>query len=332
MRNILITTLLVASGVLLTATANAQPHTAPAKPLFGPYKHINMGLNPSTHAISGIGHGTALPEGVSVLSLAFASGECGDEHWGGVSAQALSDANIGPLNRAGLPYIISTGGEGGVFTCSTDEGFEKFVQRYAGPSLVGFDFDIESTQTEAGIRDLVQRLPLAQRNHPALRFSFTLASLASSDGRGASLNATGDKVMRALNDFSVQGYVINLMVMNYGPGTAANCVVRKGRCDMAASAEQAVKNLQTTYGLATSQIAVTAMLGVNDVVTNVFTPRDARQLARFARKLKLAGLHYWSLDRDRPCDPGATAVSPSCSSMNTVAAGAFMRAFLQGLH
>lgn len=341
MRNTFISAGLAAALALLAGTATAQPQTKSQLPLFGPYKHINMGLDLPSTVVTGTVHGTVrplaaagkhiLPKGVSVLSLAFASGECGEEHWGDVPAQTLADANIERINQAGLPTIISTGGEGGVFTCSTDAGFEKFLQRYASPSLLGFDFDIESTQTEAGIRDLVQRLPLAQKNHPTLRFSFTLATFASSDGSGASLNATGERVMKALQDFGVQGYVINLMVMNYGPGTTANCVVRQNRCDMAASAEQAVKNLQAKYSLPASQIAITAMLGVNDVVSNVFTPQDAGHLARYARKQGLAGLHYWSLDRDRPCAKGATAVSPSCSSLNTAPADAFIRAFLRGL-
>ncbi len=341
-RKILISVSLLASSLALVAcSAAAQIQAKPQPPLFGPYKHINMGLDTTTNLVMDTAHGTPqplasegkhrLPQGVSVLSLAFASGECGEEHWGGVAAQKLADANVQPLHQAALPYIVSTGGEGGVFTCGTDVGFEKFVQRYNSPSLIGFDFDIESTQTEAGIRNLVQRLPMAQKIHPKLRFSFTLATFASSDGSGASLNATGAQVMRALQDFGVQGYVINLMVMNYGPGTTANCVVRQERCDMAASAEQAVKNLQAKYHLPPSQIAITAMLGVNDVVSNIFTPHDARQLARYARRQGLAGLHYWSLDRDRPCAEEATNVSPICSSLNSVPADAFISAFLQGL-
>ena len=341
MRNTRISNGLVAALMLLAGAATAQMQVHPKRPLFGPYKHINMGLDSASHVVTGMVRGKVLPlaaagnhvlpQGVSVLSLAFASGECGDEHWGTIPAQNLANANVQRLNQADLPHIISTGGEGNVFTCSTDAGLEKFIQRYASPTLLGFDFDIESTQTEEGIRELVQRLPLAQKNHPTLRFSFTLATFASSDGSGASLNATGEKVMKALQDFGVKGYVINLMVMNYGPGTTANCVVRQGRCDMAASAGQAVINLQAKYQLPPSQIAITAMLGVNDVVSNVFTPQDALKLGRYARQQGLAGLHYWSLDRDRPCPKGATAVSPSCSSLNTAPADAFVRAFLSGL-
>ncbi|OYT91977.1 MAG: glycosyl hydrolase [Burkholderiales bacterium PBB3] len=331
---------LALAASLLAAACTTTPPQSTAL-LFGPYKHINMGLDAQHKRISGLQNGQSvaltqgashiLPPGVNALSLAFASGECGQENWGGVPATALADANLKGLVQARLPYIISTGGEGGVFTCGTDTGFAAFIQRYTTPALIGFDFDIEANQTETMIRDLVQRVKLAQQARPHLRFSFTVATFAANDGSGASLNATGQIVMRALQDFGVRDYVINLMVMNYGPATATNCVVRQGRCDMAASAEQAVQNLRAKYGLAPSQIAVTAMLGVNDVVENVFTPQDAQQLARFAKAQGLAGLHYWSLDRDTPCVNGATAVSPACSSLNAVPAQAYLQAFLAGL-
>lgn len=51
------------------------------------------------------------------------------------------------MAKRGLKYIISTGGEGNVFTCQSDVGMERFIRRYASSALVGFDFDIESTQT-----------------------------------------------------------------------------------------------------------------------------------------------------------------------------------------
>ena len=47
-----------------------------------------------------------------------------------LDAQAVADANVAAFAKARLPYIISTGGEGNVFTCSTDEGMERFIQRY----------------------------------------------------------------------------------------------------------------------------------------------------------------------------------------------------------
>jgi chitinase len=80
-----------------------------------------------------------------------------------------------------------------------------------------------------------------------------------------------------------------------------------------------------------ARIELTPMIGVNDVVANVFTLDDARFVARFVRDQKLAGLHFWSLDRDTPCEGGATAVSPTCSSLNDAPRQAYHRAFLEGL-
>jgi hypothetical protein len=129
----------------------------------------------------------------------------------------------------------------------------------------------------------------------------------------------------------VRDYYINLMVMDFGPATAANCVVLAGRCDMAASARQAVMNLHNRFCVPLRQIEVTAMIGVNDVVENVFTAEDALALAQFVRTAHLAGLHYWSLDRDKPCANGAEAVSPTCSSLNQLPEAAFRQSFLRGL-
>jgi chitinase len=84
---------------------------------------------------------------------------------------------------------------------------------------------------------------------------------------------------------------------------------------MGASAVQAVRNVHAKYGLPLAQIEVTAMIGANDVADNAFTLGDAAFLAGAARRLKLAGLHYWSLDRDLPCPEPVKGASSSCSGM-----------------
>ncbi|MES2585242.1 MAG: glycosyl hydrolase [Pseudomonadota bacterium] len=331
----------------LLACASAPPPpvaqaTAPQhRFVYGPYKHLNMAVNPQNPVATTQVLGTpqvlastpraVLMPAASALTLAFASGECGQEKWGDLAAQAVADANIAALNRAGLPYIISTGGEGNIFTCGTDAAMEQFVTRYASPMLLGFDFDIEAGQTPEMVRSLLQRIKVAQVRRPHLRMSFTVATYAASDTGQASLNAQGQQVLAAIRAVQLDNYFINLMVMNYGPAKTANCVVREGRCDMAASAAQAVQNLHSRYGIPKAQIEVTAMLGINDVVENVFTPADATALARLVRQEQLGGLHFWSLDRDGPCAGGATAVSPTCSSLNAHSPLAFSKAFAEGL-
>lgn len=339
----LVSTLALAacSAVPETAVATSAQGTEPAVFLFGPYKHVPMGVLPEQPVLRGrVGDqwvpitnpaAKSLLGQSNVIALAFASGECGAETWGTLGADAMASANVARLVAAHQPYMISTGGEGGVFTCATDQGFARFLARYASPQLMGIDFDIEATQTDTMIRDLVMRVKTAQAQWPHLRFSFTLATFGASDGSGASLNAQGARVLHWLKQAQVHGTVINLMVMNFGPAQAQNCAVVQGRCDMAKSAQWAVENLQARYGVPRPQIAVTAMLGVNDVVDNVFTTADATALARYAKSAGLAGLHYWSLDRDRPCEGGSTVVSPLCSSLNQVPASGYLQAFEAGL-
>jgi hypothetical protein len=100
--------------------------------------------------------------------------------------------------------------------------------------------------------------------------------------------------------------------MDYGAASPAVCPLRPGaqppRCDMGRAGLQAAKNLASAFGWPMSRIALTAMVGVNDVLENVFTLDDARQLASDARSAGLAGVAYWSLDRDRPCEQ-ATVVA-----------------------
>lgn len=332
--------------LLLACTSPTPPLAAQANPtqsrfVYGPYKHLNLAVNPqhpiattqilgTSQALADAPRAVLLP-GATALTLAFASGECGQEQWGGLPAADVASANVAALNRAGLPYIISTGGEGNVFTCGSDAGMEQFVARYESRLLLGFDFDIEAGQTPEMVNSLLLRIKSAQLRRPHLRLSFTVATHAASDAGHASLNAQGQQVLAAIRAVKLENYLINLMVMNYGPAKPANCVVHEGRCDMAASATQAVRNLHSRYGIPMEHIEITAMLGVNDVVENVFTPADATDLARLARQEKLGGLHFWSLDRDTPCAGGATAVAPTCSSLNTHSTLAFSKAFAEGL-
>ena len=264
-----------------------------------------------------------------VQTWAFARGECGEERWGEQDGGQVAAGQVPRFAQAGVGYIVSTGGQGNVFTCASDAGMEAFVSRYKSPQLIGFDFDIEHGQSEAQIDELVQRIALVQKQHPHWRFSFTLATHAASDGSRRSLNATGEQVLAALRKHGVQDYVLNLMVMDYGPASRKACVVRAGRCDMGASAAQAARNVHEKYGVPFAQIALTPMIGVNDVVQNVFTLADARTTAAAVRKLGLAGLHYWSLGRDKPCASAVRGAQADCSTMPGVAAGAYQRALVE---
>lgn len=329
---------LLALALLLAGTGHASAEAPPK--LLGPYKHAPQVFDAGTQRMATAAAGApqplpeALPPTVPTVTWAFAIGDCGDERWGeGIDTERFAKANVAAFVQAGVGYIVSTGGQGQQFHCRSDAGMERFIARYTSPQLLGFDFDIEAGQTDADIDSLVATIARAQKRHPGLRISFTLPTFAGEDAARRSLNRIGERVLQAVRRHRVKDPVFNLMTMDFGEARAARCVLKQTddgpRCDMARSALQAARNASARYGVALDRIEVTAMLGVNDVVTNVFTLEDAAQVAKEARAAGLAGVHYWSLDRDAPCaslEPGA---SSNCSGLPQ-APWAFGEAFFKG--
>ena len=151
--------------------------------LFSPYKDVTINMNWNTYqmqsaaatgsAVPVVGSGslvsTYLPK-LPAITLAFATGSCGSESWGGVSAAGFAAENIPQLQGAGLKYVLSTGGAAGTFTCASTAGMESFIARYASPDLVGIDFDIEGGQSQSDIQNLVNSAVGAQSQYPNLQF------------------------------------------------------------------------------------------------------------------------------------------------------------------
>src|SRR5262249_51638870 len=152
------------------------------------------------------------------------------------------------------------------------------------------------------------------------------ASTAQSLGAGApdSFNVYGDWALGAVKSIlgwsgtaaTWPGYVtVNLMTMDYGSPSAGVCVVSGGACQMGQSALQAAYTLHDHWGVPWANIELTPMIGGNDTQGEVFTLADADTVAHFAIDKGLAGVHYWSYDRDTDCSPGAA--SPTCNSLGT---------------
>ncbi|HEY8089307.1 MAG TPA: glycosyl hydrolase, partial [Polyangiaceae bacterium] len=91
---------------------------------------------------------------------------------------------------------------------------------------------------------------------------------------------------------------------------------------------QAAYNLHDHWGVPFSAIELTPMIGQNDASSEQFTLGDADTVAHFAESQGLAGVHYWSYDRDVDC--GAGSASATCNSMGNGYAGphGFLKRFL----
>jgi hypothetical protein len=319
--------------------------------MFGAYKDTSINMNWNTNLISTSVSGSNVSfasdyaaAGGKNVSLAFAVGECGRESWGGVPGATMAAANVDALDKAGVDYILSTGGAAGQFTCGTEAGMSTFIDRWMSPHLVGVDFDIEAGQSEATINALVQRIKDVQGKYPGLRFSLTLATSAANAGASVatslgaqapvSLNVLGTTAIQAVrNVFGANwpaNVTVNLMTMDYGNTGPGVCVVQNGQCQMGQSAIQAAFNLRDKFGVPFSNIELTPMIGGNDTQGETFTLADADTVSQFALKQGLAGVHYWSYDRDRDCPPGAA--SPICNSMGGAGTRGFLARFkAQGL-
>jgi hypothetical protein len=68
------------------------------------------------------------------------------------------------------------------------------------------------------------------------------------------------------------------------------------------------------------------MIGGNDVQSEQFTLADADALAAFALSKGLAGIHFWSYDRDTDCPPGSA--SATCNSLGGAGTHGFLKRFL----
>jgi len=311
--------------------------------LFSPYKDITINMNWNTDVMQSAVTGSAIPvvgagslvsshvPNLGAITLAFASGECGSENWGGVTRTGFASANIQALSNAGVNYVVSTGGQAGTFTCSSHAGMQTFIDTYMSAHMVGVDFDMEGGQTAGDISNLISQVAYAETLYPNLRFSFTLATLAASDGSFGGLNSLGDSVVRAIQNAHLAHYAINLMVMDYGGASAFNCVVSGGQCQMGQSAIQAALNLQHTYGIPASQIELTPMIGMNDVASEVFTLADVDTITSYAAAHGMAGLHFWSLDRDTPCPGASSSASSTCNSVSGSTALQYTQRFLHDL-
>ena len=302
--------------------------------VFGSYKDVTVNMDWNVDQISTSVTGTrspvlnVMPARQASLTWAFASGECGSENWAGVTPSALVAQNVNQWVSAGRKYIVSTGGANGVFTCGSDANFEAFIQRYNSTSLQGIDFDIEGGQSQAVIDALVARVKVAQANHPNLRFSFTLATLGGNAPQ--SLGQIGVNVMNSIKSQGLTGYYINLMAMDYGSAIASNCTLgSSGKCDMAQSAINSAVNLHNYWGVPYGQIEITPMIGGNDATDEVFTIANVDTLSTWVKANGIAGIHFWSLDRDVDCAPGSA--SATCNSYGSAGTWGFTNAFISDL-
>ncbi|WP_330339792.1 glycoside hydrolase family 18 protein [Streptomyces sp. NBC_00557] len=278
---------------------------------FAPY--VDTSLYPAFDLV-----GAADATGVKNYNLAFVTdgGGCTPK-WGGVT-DLTSDAvaaQIGSLRAKGGDVRVSFGGASGSELATTCSSADALAAAY-GKAIDAFkltkvDFDVEGgalPNTAANTRR-AQAIAKLQQQHPGLDVSFTLPVLPQG------LTQDGVNLLSDAKSNGVKIGAVNIMAMDYGPSFNGDM---GDLAEQAATATQA--QVKSVLGLSDSAawktVAVTPMIGVNDVSSEVFKVDDATQLVNFAKSKGLGGLSMWSAARDRQCDGGAkNSADPTCSSI-----------------
>ncbi len=198
----------ISSGKAVNVSISLAP---PVTNVFSAYKDAGVNLNWSGSAIGSWGayemgttagsmnknSATSLvnalkTNSINTVTWAFATGDCSSEAWVGVPVSSFIQANVNAAVANNIGYIVSTGRAGGPFTCGSTANMIAFAKRYMSSNLVGFDFDIEGNQIRpAQLSSLISSIAGLQKAYPNIRISFTLATLASTDGQHVAVVDSG---------------------------------------------------------------------------------------------------------------------------------------------
>ncbi|GAY17518.1 hypothetical protein MSZK_42440 [Mycobacterium sp. shizuoka-1] len=321
----------IATGSAVATITNDDTATTPGgtaqwgKAFFAPY--VDMGAWPVPNLL-----GLSKTYGTSLMTLGFMQADAnGNLAWAGLAAlepnsttdQAKAiNASIAEFKAAGGDVMISFGGASGTSLAQVYAAKGRSAQDLANAyaavvdtyGVTHIDFDIEGAAVAdpASIALNSQALALLQKAKPDLQIWYTLPVLPTG------LTADGVNVVDSAVKAGVKLAGVNVMAMDYGesaaPTSGPNAKTMGAYAIQAAqSTYSQMSTLYAKYGqsFAWSQIGVTPMLGVNDVLTEVFTVADAQALEDFARTKGIGMLSMWQVLRDTPGTLGQASTGAS---------------------
>ncbi|TQS44713.1 cellulose binding domain-containing protein [Cryptosporangium phraense] len=311
----------------------AAPSAAPPAgsssdgPIFSPY--VDVLLNPPFDLAD-----AAARTGVRRYTLGFlvAADGCAPS-WGGVlpvGDPGLAE-RIAALRSAGGDVRIAFGGANGpelATVCDTPDdladAYQRAIDAYDA-TMVDFDVEGGALADSSANAKRAAAIGILRARNRGLDVSVTLPALPQG------LTQAGVDLLAGAADAGIDFDAVNLMAMDYGDAAAPDPDGRMGRfaIDAVTAAQAQVRGV---FGLSDDEawrrLAVTPMIGVNDVATEVFSLTDAAAVARFVREKNLAWYAMWSANRDVPCPGGPRpAAQPTCSGV-AQEQSAFTGAFL----
>ena len=280
--------------------------------MFSPY--IDMAMSNAADLA-----GISAASGITNFTLAFvlASNEgIGWQGWGSIDDDTLFNGttilqHVQDIQAAGGNITISFGGAAGTeaalvatSAAQLQAQYQSVIDRYGIDSI---DFDIEGAavqnQKSLVLRD--QAIAGLQAANPDLKVSFTLPVLPTG------LTADGLHVLQQAMADGVRVDMVNIMAMDYGTSVDNN-----GQMGLSAiQASESTQQQLAAIGL-DAKIGITPMIGVNDIVSEVFKLSDAQMLVDYAANdPDVAMLSMWSVARDNGNTAGIPAATPDSSGI-----------------
>jgi chitinase len=254
--------------------------------------------------------------GLKAFQLAFilapGGGGCSPT-WGGTSAVS-SDTAVGNVISAirakGGDVSVSIGGYGGTKlgqacsdAASTAAAYQQVINKY---QLKAMDFDLEEPEYEnsAAVAHEIGAAKILQQNNPGLFVSVTTAGTAA---------GTGWFGQQMLNEARAQGFTPNnFSIMPFDGGF-------NGAASQTAALTAFNGLLKSTFGWDTATAyaheGFSGMNGRSDS-GEYFYQSDFQTVLDYATSNHMGRFTFWSLNRDRQCNPpdnGTT--SGTCSSV-----------------
>ncbi|MGI5427844.1 chitinase [Streptomyces sp. CA-179760] len=263
------------------------------------------------------------------LAFVLAGGSGCTPRWDGKDALGDSavKSRIAKLKEDGGQVRVSFGGASGKELAAACDSAPELAAAYgealdaAGATRADFDIEGDELADSASIEVRSKAIALLQKERTDLEVSFTLPVMPSGLGKDSLT------LLASANDNGVQVATVNLMTMNYGSsfdGDMGGYALAAAK----ASHTQLKKVFGTSDAAAWRGMALTSMIGVNDVAGETFTLADAAEVRSFAEDKGIGWVSMWSAARDRQCADGAKTDKPAtdCSGVKQ-SSGAFAEKF-----
>ncbi|MEU6255293.1 chitinase [Streptomyces sp. NPDC047043] len=264
------------------------------------------------------------------LAFVIADGSDCTPTWNG--EKAISDSavksRISQLEEDGATVRVSFGGASGKELAATCDSATELAAAYgkaldaAGSAQADFDIEGDELTDSDSVALRSEAIALLQKERSDLEVTFTLPVMPSG------LDSDSLALLESANKYDVQVSTVDLMTMNYGESYDDDMG------DYAlTSAEAAHTQLKKVFGLsdagAWQGMALTSMIGVNDVDNETFTLSDAAQVRTFAEEKEIAWVSMWSTFRDQQCADGNSDEDDAATDCSGVkqSSGAFGEAF-----